>query len=525
MADKSFNLAVLFTLTDKLSGPMKRMHSRFKKTQQRMKGLMDVGKKMTTRLTLPLVGLSVLASRASMNFGKQMAGVSTLLDRGLGDVQERTAQLGKGVQKLSVDMGKSTDDMTDGLYQVVSAFGDTSENIDRLRVVSKGAVAGNASTVESLNLLSAVTKGYGDASIAAMTKASDLAFQTVKLGQTTFPELASSMGRVIPIASTLGVKQEELFGIFATLTGVTGNASEVSTQAAASLRALLKPSTELTKKVKSMGFESSTAMVKQLGLVETMNRLKDSVDGDEIALGKLFPRAEALTALFALTGAQAENFTNKMNAMTTAAGSTDEAFKRSTTGAGQAAFTWQKFSATLKVAAIQLGDALAPALMRILNIVMKVVGWFSGLSGTTKTIIVVVGLFVAALGPLVIMIGQLAIAMGALNLSMLPTFAIIIAIAAAIGGLIFLIKKFRKSRAEMKGDTVEMKENKTFTSAFPKVSDFGGEKSQADININVTGEKGATATVGSMRKRGSGTNLKLNTDNKGYGSTIPEYAR
>ena len=61
------------------------------------------------------------------------------------------------------------------------------------------------------NLLSAVTKGYGDTSAEAVQKAADLSFATVRLGQTTFPELAAAMGKVIPLASTLGVEQEQLF--------------------------------------------------------------------------------------------------------------------------------------------------------------------------------------------------------------------------------------------------------------------------------------------------------------------------
>ena len=81
-------------------------------------------------------------------------------------------------------------------YQVISAFGDTKEVPKQLEATLKAAKAGGASAFDSLNLLSAVTKGYGDTSFEAMMKVSDLAFQTVKLGQTTFPELASSIGRV-----------------------------------------------------------------------------------------------------------------------------------------------------------------------------------------------------------------------------------------------------------------------------------------------------------------------------------------
>ena len=83
--------------------------------------------------------------------------------------------------------------------------------------------------------------------------ACDLAFETVRLGQTTFPELAASMGRVVPLAASLKLSQEELFAAMATGTGVTGGAAEVSTQLRAVLQSLLDPSKELEKEFKKMG--------------------------------------------------------------------------------------------------------------------------------------------------------------------------------------------------------------------------------------------------------------------------------
>lgn len=103
---------------------------------------------------------------------------------------------------------------------------------------ARGATAGLAQTTEAINLTSAVTKGYGDATAEVVQHASDLASTTVRLGQTTFPELAASIGSVVPLAAALNVTQEELFGTMATFTGVTGNAAEVSTQLTSVLTAM-----------------------------------------------------------------------------------------------------------------------------------------------------------------------------------------------------------------------------------------------------------------------------------------------
>ena len=276
-----------------------------------------------TAVTVAGAGAVVSAT----NFQAEMQNVGTLLD---GDVNAKLQVMGSDLKKVSISTGAATSDLTAGLYDVVSAFGESSESVKQLEIASKAAKAGNATTSDSVALLSAVTKGYGDTSAAAMQKASDLAFQTVKLGQTTFPELASSIGQVVPLASTLAVSQEELFGAMATLTGVPGGTAEVTTQLKATMQGFLSPSNEMSKALKKMGYESGAAALEQEGLGGILNKLKDSVNGDQVAFANLFSSVEAKNAVLALTGAQAENFVSKTKQMYTSAGAAESAFKTQT---------------------------------------------------------------------------------------------------------------------------------------------------------------------------------------------------
>lgn len=264
---------------------------------------------------------------SAVNFQAQMQNVGTLLD---GDVNAKLQAMGDDLKKVSLQTGAATSDLTAGLYDVVSAFGESAESVKQLEIASKAAKAGNATTSDSVALLSAVTKGYGDTSAAAMQKASDLAFQTVKLGQTTFPELAASLGQVVPLASTLAVTQEELFGAMATLTGVTGGTAEVTTQLKATMQSFLSPSGEMEKALKKMGYASGAAALEEEGLGGILDKLKESVNGDQVAFANLFSSVEAKNAVLALTGAQAENFASKTEQMKDAAGAADRAFKTQT---------------------------------------------------------------------------------------------------------------------------------------------------------------------------------------------------
>lgn len=285
---------------------------------------------VTVAATAAVVKFGADAVNNAVEFETQMANVSTLLDGTTEQVSERIGELGDDVLAVSNNTGVATDELTDGLYQIISAVGDSEDAIDQMELAAKAAAAGGATTTDAINLLTAVTKGYGDTSADAFQKASDLSFMTVKLGQTSFPELASSIGKVVPLASALGVEQEELYGAFATLTGVTGSTAEVSTQMKAVMSGLMSPTDGMTKALNSLGYVNANAALESLGLQGTLEALGSTVNGDTQALAKMFSSVEAQTAILALSGAQAGNFVEKTAAMYEATGATEAAFAKQT---------------------------------------------------------------------------------------------------------------------------------------------------------------------------------------------------
>lgn len=274
--------------------------------------------------------LGTAAVKSAAEYETQLANVSTLLTGTEAEVAARTAEIGEQVLDISNRTGVATADLTDGMYQVVSAFGDSADAAAILETAAKSAAAGNATTTDSINLLSAVTKGYGDTSAEAVQQAADLAFATVRLGQTSFPELAAGMGKVIPLASTLGLEQEQLWGAMATLTGVTGSTAEVVTQMKATMQAFLSPSKNMQAALKNMGYESGQALLESKGLQGSLEALKDAVGGDELAFAGLFSSVEAQTAVLAMAGNQADNLTSKTAEMYEATGAANTAFERQT---------------------------------------------------------------------------------------------------------------------------------------------------------------------------------------------------
>lgn len=331
------------------------------------------------------------ASRAvadsMISFSAELGKLATLLP----DQPQRVRELGDAIRQMSKDFGVSRAELSEGAFQVVSAFGDSAQTVERLRIVTKASKAGAADAASSLALLSSVTKGYGDTSASAMRHVSDLAFQTNKLGQTTFPELAASMGKVVPLAAQLGVTQEELFAVFATLTGVTGNASDVSTQLSSVLTALIKDSTGASKAIKKLGDGSARTAIEQLGLVGALRKLTEEGGTSAEAMQALFKRKEAVLGVTPLLTTQADLFNKKLAIMRSESNATDEALNAVTQQSGQLASEWAKLTTSVEDLFLAFGQGNDKELAGFLRSVRAAVDGIARFSKVIVAFIKVLG--------------------------------------------------------------------------------------------------------------------------------------
>lgn len=388
-------IKVIIEGIDRLS---KQLEAPMSKLDKMAKDVGKVGKAMTIGLSLPIMAAGGAAVKMSTDLNAAMANVATIIPHNT----ERILELKKNVQDMSIVMGKSTGDIADGLYQVVSSFGDSAETAKILELNVKAAAAGLATTSDAINFTSAVTKAYGDTSAAAMQKVADLGFQTVNLGITTFPELAASIGSVTPLAKVMGMSLEELFGVMATASGVTGNTAEVTTQLSSILSALIKPTSTMTSLFEHLGYANGQAMMKELGFVKTLQTIVNMADKAGVSLGDLLGRKEGMTLAFALTGAQADDLNKKLDAMKNVAGTLDTAFNEQTQGINKTGFAMQQATARLTVLAQKFGDRLAPAILKVLDAATPFLDWITNLKPEAMTTILVIAGIVASIGPLML---------------------------------------------------------------------------------------------------------------------------
>ena len=241
------------------------------------------------------------AGDASVEFGKQMASVQTLLP----NQDSRVKQLGDDITTLAQKYGRSTADIAAGTYEVISAFGDTKDTMKSVEITLQGAIAGNTDLANAQQLVNATTEAYGDTSVKTQRHIMDMAAQMQNLGLGKIPEFASRMGMVTGSAKMMNVSMEELFGVVGRSAGVTGTTAESITQLHATLTALMNPTADMKKAFKTIfpaeGVKNIEELIGKKGLVNTLTLLADKTDHSAAALKKMFGPAEAVGFISQMT--------------------------------------------------------------------------------------------------------------------------------------------------------------------------------------------------------------------------------
>lgn len=266
----------------------------------------------------------------SVQFDEAMSAANTMAGKSGDDfdyLKDRVAELSKTIPI-------ARDALANGLYQVVSNGVPEDNWISYLEQSAKASVGGIADLGETVKVTSTIIKNYG-LSWDAAGDIQDKIQLTAKNGVTSFEQLAQALPRVTSQAATLGVSVDELMATFSTLTGVSGNTAEVSTQLAAIFTALIKPSSEAIEMAQQMGIQFDAAAIKASGgmsnFIAQLDRdvkryAQSSGMLEQEIYGRLFGSAESLRALTPLTTQLADKFQENIVAMSNSVGTISDSF-------------------------------------------------------------------------------------------------------------------------------------------------------------------------------------------------------
>lgn len=377
--------------------------------------LQSIGGDLTKGLTLPLAGIAVAAYKLSSDFDTAMTKVRTLAS----ESAENVAELRKQVLQLAPAVGIGPTQLADALLAIESTGFRGSQAMSILEMAAKGSAIGMGASVDVARALTAAVNAYGVENLSA-AKAADILTATVDAGGAEADELATEIGRVVGVASQLGVSFEQVGAFIATYTKLGLNASEATTGLSGVLNMILNPSKEARQALSDLGTSADglRIAVKEHGLNEALIELLNRAKGNGDAIGALFGNVRALAGVMGTAGSQAKTYRDVLEQISNSTNTLNKRFDiwRTTTAA-----TWKEFTAQVQVAGIQLGDKLAPSFSKVLQAagpvldkIISLIQWFGSLPQGVQTATLGFLAFAAAIGPVVYAIGTLASTAGSL---------------------------------------------------------------------------------------------------------------
>jgi TP901 family phage tail tape measure protein len=381
-----------------------------------------IGSNITSSVTLPFAAAGAAGVKMATDLESSFSKIENLV----GITGKALDNFKSSVKGVSAETGKSQQELSEALFTVASAGLRGAEATEVLERSAKASAIGLGDTQQIAQALTGVMQAYSSSGMTA-AQATDTLTAIVREGNLEAEALAPTLGRVVGIASQLGVSFEEVGANIATFTRLGVPAEEAVVGLRGIMASFLKPTADAKNALATLGMtaEDLRNQVSEEGLQATLASLMQSFEGNDEALTSVFGNVRALSAVLGTAGAQGETYAAVLDNISNSTGIVDEGFENVSQTSG---FKFQQTLNSLRNAGIELGAALLPMVTKIADFITKAINSFKDLSTETKTTILTLTAIVAASGPIMSGIGFIATAIGAL---LSPVGLIIVGIAAA----------------------------------------------------------------------------------------------
>lgn len=394
----------------------KRSLSNFGASAKRM------GSTITSSVTLPFVAAGAAGVKMATDLETSFSKIENLV----GITGKALDDFKASVKNVSAVTGQSQQELSEALFTVASAGLRGAEATDVLERSAKASAIGLGDTQQIAQALTGVMQAYSSSGMTA-AQATDTLTAIVREGNLEAEALAPTLGRVVGIASQLGISFEEVGANIATFTRLGVPAEEAVVGLRGVMTTFLQPTQEAEKALATLGLTSGDLRDRlgKEGLQSTLAFLMESFKGNDEALASVFGNVRALSSVLGTAGAQGETYAAVLNNISNSTGIVDEGFKNVSQTSG---FKFKQTLNSLRGAAIDLGNALLPLVTKVAQFITSAINSFRDLSTETKTALLTITGIVAASGPLMSAIGFIASALAAL---LTPTGLIIAGFIAA----------------------------------------------------------------------------------------------
>lgn len=350
----------------------------FRRTARDLNDMRGAGMRVSTgfggiiRTYGPLFGLAGGAFAAIAGL-KKSVGAAKEFEKALVDMEalvgvsrEQLNAWKDDLLSVSTEFGRAPAEAAQALYFITSSGIEASEAMDVLRATAMGAAAGMGDMMTIADAATSAVNAYGSANLTAADAVGQM-LNAVKVGKMEPSELAASMGQALGVASKAKVEFNEVAAATAFLSLSGLKAAEGITTVRQTLLSVIAPSKISLKTMKELGTSQQevAAVFKDKGYLEGVRFLVEKSGGSGSKLRRMLSDVQAVNAALLITGENADKAQQIFDEMSVAgAQNLKDAFD---IAARSSHFAFAQFGSLMKRVAIEMGDAITPALVGMMQ--------------------------------------------------------------------------------------------------------------------------------------------------------------
>lgn len=401
--------------------------------------LTDIGKKMTTNVTVPLAAVGAGATKVAADFESSMSQVQATLGitkDAQTELNGATVNTMDALSDLAREMGGSTafsaGECADAINTLAQSGLDAQQIYDALPDVLNLAAAGGISIADAATYATGAVKGFGD-EMGNASHYADLIAKGSSLANTDVNELGRALSEASATAKTYGQDADSTTLALLRLAESNVTGSEAATGLSAAMTRVYAPTSEAKKAMEELGVAAYTQKGKARDFNDVVDDLSKALSG--------MSEEEANAATKAIFGSSRLGIFNDMTASTT--DHVDE-LKNGLEGCSGAAEEMAGtqldnlnghltiLKSAFDEAAISIGERLIPYIDTLVGWIQSAVEWFNGLSDSQLNLILTVVAVIAALGPIITIVGNIATVIG----TVIGAISTVIGFVTSVGTLI-----------------------------------------------------------------------------------------
>lgn len=360
-------------------------------------------------VTGALTGVGAASTVMANNFNDAMSQAAGALDKPMSemeDLRQLAIQTGQDTVFSATDAGNAITELAKG------GLTEADIKAGALKTTMDLAASSGMDLGEAANVVVQAMGAFGLSANESAEAANALA-GAAAASSTDVEPLTQALAQCSAGAKNAGWSIQETTAVLARFADAGIEGSDAGTSLKTMLQRLAAPTDSAATMIEQLGIQTRDSSGTLLGASEIAEELQDKLGGLDSA-----SRDAALSTIFGSDAMRAatvmmDSGTEGLKKYIDAANDQEAAQRLANSQMSDGSRAIEELKGSLETAAIQIGDTLAPIVQKVAELITALVNKFSALPEGVQQVIVVVGILVAALGPLLMVIGQISLGISA----------------------------------------------------------------------------------------------------------------